>query len=225
MHSDTTRRRLFLRTAALLAAPLLLAACGNVIERAGEGMTAMIADSDGPPMAPAAKPSYRSGQRFTYSDGQVMQVVSSRGEEVVWRGADGTRHRTDRNFVVPRLSSSGDSYERAVVNDADALWPLQVGKGDRLRVVRTQIASDGSRKTQPARTYNCRVSGTERLSVPAGTYDTYRVQCARYSGSGKRLIETKVWHYAPSLGHVVRYETIERKSGRREIAELTSSSG
>ena len=218
-------RRARLASALLLAAPLLLAACANVVEQAGEQMTSLIADSDGPSLPPAAKPSYRSGQRFTYSDGRVMQVLSSQGDEVVWRGTDGGSYRADRNFVVPRLSSSSSSYQRAVVNDADALWPLQVGKGDRLRVVRSSLAADGSRTVSPARTYNCRVSGTERLSVPAGSFDTFRVQCARYSSSGKRLIETKVWHYAPSLGHVVRYETIERKSGRRDIAELVSSSG
>ncbi len=225
MRTLGSRRRAPFFSGLLLAAPLLLAACGGLVEQAGEQMTLLIADSDGPPLPPATKPSYRSGQRFTYSDGRIMQVVSSQGNEVVWRNADGNSYRTDRNFVVPRLASSNANYQRAVVNDADALWPLQVGKGDRLRVVRSSIAPDGSRQVSPARTYNCRVSGTERLSVPAGSFDTFRVQCARYSSSGKRLIETKVWHYAPSLGHVVRYETIERKSGRRDIAELVSSSG
>ncbi|GAB5469659.1 MAG: hypothetical protein Kilf2KO_26890 [Rhodospirillales bacterium] len=207
----------------LAATPFMLAACSDFERQAGQQLSALSTSSADPVMAPAPLPSYRPGQSFRFSDGQSLRVVSSDAGRVVWRDQDGGQRVTARNFVVPTLEAAG--MERAVVNDAGGLWPLQVGKSDRMRIARTKVEPNGVRVSQGARNYNCRVSNTERITVAAGSYETYRVQCNRFSNSGKRLVETRVWHYAPAVGHFVRRDDIDRKTGWRERVELVGLSG
>lgn len=225
-----TNRRCFavpMKALGLLAGCVALAACTSMndgVTRAGQDFTALIADDGGPVMAPAPLPRYRSGQSFSFSDGRVQRVVSADGREVAWQGPQEERFTTDRNFVVPKLSSSLAGTQRSVIKGAEGLWPLAIGKSDRMRIGRTSADAAGGQIAKAARSYNCRVSNTERLSVPAGSFDTYRVQCTRFSSSGKRLVETRVWHYAPALGHYVRYEEIDRKTGIRNRIDLVDFS-
>ncbi len=228
MTSHRRRSSLPFATLGLIACASVIAACSSVnqgLESAGQDFASLIADDSGPSLAPAPLPRYAGGQRFSYSDGRVERVVSSNGKQVTWKGAGGERFTTDRNFVVPKLSSSLASTQHSVINGAGGLWPLAVGKADRMRIGRSSTAADGSVNAKAARNYNCRVSNTAKVSVPAGSFDTYRVQCTRFSGSGKRLVETRVWHYAPAIGHYVRYEEIDRKTGIRKSVDLVDFAG
>ncbi len=226
----TNRRRfaVSLKAIGLVAGCAALAACASMnqgVKGAGQDFTALIAEDGGPEMAPAALPRYRSGQSFSFSDGRVHRVVAADGKQVSWQGPQGESFTTDRSFVVPKLSSSLAGSKHSIINGAEGLWPLAVGKSDRMRIARSSVDAAGGQISKAARSYNCRVSNTERLSVPAGSFDTYRVQCTRFSSSGKRLVETRVWHYAPEVGHFVRYEEIDRKTGVRNAIDLVGFAG
>ncbi|MEO1194006.1 MAG: hypothetical protein AAFY02_19775 [Pseudomonadota bacterium] len=216
-------RRPLLPALALAAAPFLLAACSTVEREAGQQLASLSSSPGDPVMAPASMPFYQPGQTFTFDDGQRDQVIGIEGMRVIWRDEQSRQEVTTRNFVEPVLERG--SRQRAVVNDASGLWPLQVGKSDRMRIARSRIEADGTRTNQTSRNYNCRVSNTEMVMVPAGEFETYRVQCNRFSNSGKRLVETQVWYYAPEVGHYVKWEEIDRKTGNRNGRSLISYSG
>ena len=57
-----------------------------------------------------------------------------------------------------------------------------------------------------SRWWSCNVEGTERVSVPAGTFDTYVITCRRYSDSSHKWRATRRFYYAPDLGHYVMQE-------------------
>jgi len=74
------------------------------------------------------------------------------------------------------------------------LFPLEVGKTMRMRV--TGSGTRFPEGWEVART--CEVVAEERVTVPAGTYDMFKIVCRQ----GKR---TYTWYYAPEIAHPVFY--------------------
>lgn len=63
---------------------------------------------------------------------------------------------------------------------------------------------------------NCEVKGDEKLTVPAGTYDTLRIACAGnynrvFDGIWSGRYNETVW-YAPAIGRVVKSEFFDFRS-------------
>ncbi len=170
-------------------------------------------------LAPAPLPRYRVGQRFTFSDGTSETVPAVENGKVVWRIGDSGKTVRSHSF----LDGWAPVRQLRVVDRPTGIWPLEVGSFDRLRTQGSKRTEDGT--TQPARIrdHACQVMGSERITVAAGTFDAYRVECKRYGQ--KRMVERRIWHFAPALDHYVRYERITRKGGRQEYRELVSSAG
>lgn len=167
---------------------------------------------------PAPRPRYRVGQRFTFSDGSTQTVAAMEGDAVVWRNHKGRRIKS-HSF----LDGWASARRLRVVERPAAIWPLKVGSFDRLRVQGSKRQDDGTRKPLRVREHACQVMGSERITVAAGTFDAYRVECKRYGN--KRMAERRIWHFAPAIGHYVRYERLTRKGGRQEYRELVGRSG
>lgn len=165
-------------------------------------------------LAPAPLPRYRVGQRFTFSDGSTQTVAAVEPGRVTWRDNKGRRSKRALSFVEHWATARN----MRIVEGTSALWPLEVGRFDRFRVQRT-----GKTARKRIQEHACLVMGSERITVAAGTFDAFRVECKRYSR--KRIAERRIWHYAPAINHYVRFERITRKGGRREYRELVAKSG
>ena len=68
--------------------------------------------------------------------------------------------------------------------------------------------------------WSCETTGTKHVRVLAGEFDTYQVDCKRYSTSG-RWWQNRTWYYAPSIGTYVLRRDFYKKSGER-FRELTA---
>lgn len=178
-------------------------------------------------LEPAGSPDYRAGQSFTFSDRGTRRVVAVEGGGVRWSRKPGTSYLVSPNFIVPilRRESSSSVVSHQAFGSPEDLWPLRVGKSVRFRVVRTTLSKSDGRQTRTTYNWRCDVEDTDRVTVPAGTFDTYRIDCRRFFGHRQTPRRRITWYYAPELGHYVRRE--KEHLGTREIRtiELVSTTG
>jgi hypothetical protein len=160
-------------------------------------------------------PTYRLGTTFVYSDGSWETVVSNSAGQVTWRdhrgydssgSADFTRRRAQWQTRTRQGSRQFEARQDLWVRQKTSLWPLQIGN-----VASYSEIGVWQQQGEPENAYRanwaCEVEGTERVSVMAGEFDTWKIVCKRYAAgrvSGKsHLREIKTWHYAPEIGHYV----------------------
>jgi len=160
------------------------------------GQPAMDGEHDGIDFA--AGPLYEPGDIYTYSDGQIETVLSVSERRVYWQDARGLRWSADPDFTLP----TGRSSTHAEIAVEQSLsWPLRVGATSSYTVETTR----GNRATanhNAAEHWRCAVEGRERVSVRAGTLDSYKIVCRR---DGIGATQARTWYYAPAVGHYVRY--------------------
>jgi len=151
----------------------------------------------------AELPTYELGSTFVYSDGLVQTVIGLDGQRTRWRTNRGDTFTADSNFVVPWLSwySDGRNGERLVQGRPEALWPLRAGQKASF-TVRTLIRGKG-RPESTKETWDCSTEGRARISVVSGVFSTLKVTCNRQTDYRSPSL-TRVWYYAPGIGHVVR---------------------
>ena len=137
------------------------------------------------------------GTAYTYKggDGTSAHVASGQDGNVclVRATADGKTETVGfYSGLLGSVDEAGDSYARAV--DLKSLWPLKVD--NRTQQTVNAIGRDGkpysSDVTLPVATY-------EKITVPAGTFDVFRVEESKSGESEKR---THWW--ATSLGTSVK---------------------
>ena len=99
-------------------------------------------------------------------------------------------------------------------------FPLDIGKSWSLRINATNLASGRARNLR----VDGEVAGGERISTPAGTFDTIKIVRTVYAGDAEvfktQTVTTETEWYAPALGRAVRVERRSRwydagLSGRR----------
>lgn len=180
----------------------------------------------GPALAPAPLPSYVVGEAFEFDDGRLDTVAALDGEKVTWRNKYGIDVLRYRNIVVPDLAWKTSSRVSTLDTDvipAD-LWPLKVGNSGRpFKAVQTVVWPDGS---QPDLTFDyawqCRVTGTATVTVPAGRFDTYVVPCTRTYREGSVVRQVRTFYYAPALNHFVK-RTDDYLTARSRSIELVNA--
>ncbi|HEV2746435.1 MAG TPA: hypothetical protein VGW34_03950 [Allosphingosinicella sp.] len=154
--------------------------------------------------APPVLPEYEVGDAFVFSDGRVERVRQVRADRVVWSGLGRSTYERSRNPVVPILAwnVAGVAGHRQIGEAADALWPLRPGKSVRFRAV-TQVDRKGARRRSVA-FWKCGVGAPGTVTVPAGRFEAWPIQCERYSAATMRLVERVQWDWSPELSHYVR---------------------
>lgn len=206
-------------TAALLGSSLLLAAC------AGAPRVPFIYEPENEVsqrLGEAPLPTYSKGDRFSFGGGRVEQVVAVKGEEIRWKRENGRELLRARDLSHPTLSweTKKRRGEQRILKGPGELWPLAIGKLDTFRVERNLTDKASGKVNTSFRNYDCSVETAETVTVPAGSFDTFRIACRRYNSRGSRLVETLTWNYAPKVGHYVRRETENHGSGKRQVIEL-----
>lgn len=169
-------------------------------------------------------PSYRAGDTFIFSDGRVETALRTDGRDVIWRSGNGSRFTRPRNFVIPAVQweTSRTRGRRVVRGDHDKLWPLGERRSTRFRTI-AEVRSESEPLRRIAELWNCRPEGTERLALKAGTFETRKITCDRYSPANMRVQRRVIWFYSAEIGHYVRRETIEFGNGRRSSIDLVAA--
>ena len=177
-------------------------------------------------LPPAELPTYAVGTQFVYSNGSWDKVVSTDGSTVNWVNHRGYTSTGPVDIVFRRNSwqsrtRSGERVFRPIIYRfgirTPSLWPLEQDK-------KFQYLEQGAWRKQNGfyREYEtfwtCRVKGTEKLSVPAGTFDTWKIECGRYSNEfsavTSRPWEYKTFYYAPAVNHwVALFREFPRQAG------------
>lgn len=183
-------------------------------------------------LASAPLPKYRVGTTFIYANGAWETVTATAPGRVTWTNYRGVISSGSPDFTYRaskwQSRTRQGSRQYTARNDLmfpkkTSLWPLQ--KTNEAAYSETGI---WQKKEEPANAYranwSCKVDGTERVSVLAGEFDTYKIVCTRYSVSRKggigRAREKKTWYYAPEIEHYVlmaRNYFYDKPSKRQEL--------
>ena len=160
-------------------------------------------------LAPALQPDHGVGDIYVWQtkDGLVTdEVVAIRDGLVSWESSDGGSWTGSSDFALPATRWSdpaeyGDG-EQAATEIRGAVFPLAVGNDMTMTVEgRSDRYPEGWRNRR-----DCEVESQENITVPAGSFDSYKVVCV----SGKR---TRTYFYAPEVGYVVYYLSYHEDKG------------
>ncbi|MDH3659702.1 MAG: hypothetical protein OEU92_06685 [Alphaproteobacteria bacterium] len=196
-------------------AAIFLSGCADMSGLFGGGQP-----TDRQAEAPVLLPSYAKGTWYAFNDGSHEVVVESAGDTVVWQDEKGRLETRYRNPVLPRLQ--WPRGETKVLAKPDALWPLMPGNTVQFQELRNEFDLTRRLTQSKARVWRCSVQDVAVLDTEAGSFETYPISCElRSRGSANRLLGTRIWHYAPKVGHYVRQEKID-SVGTRKIRELTA---
>ena len=160
-------------------------------------------------------PVYHPGTTFVYSDGTWETVIAAEPNVVSWKDHRGNTSTGTPDFTRRRLQYQTKTRQGArvfgpreniIVKHRESIWPLEVGKKASFTERGTWVDKrDGSEHAYRAH-WSCEVEGAERIVVPAGEFDTWKIVCSRYASSRNarsQLREIKTWYYAPQIGHFV----------------------
>ena len=216
------------RPVALIVVVLSFTGCarvqGFVAELTANRSVPRVDHRVGPKLAPAQLPRYAVGRSFTFDDGRRETVLKAKGERLTWRKNRFSTAVAYRNFLIPPLSweTRTRKSRSRITTQPRMLWPLRVGNDQRFEITQVIEAKGGARfkggkpRTEIKRSWRCVVERTERLAVPAGTFDTYRISCFRYRPGTTTWRQTRIYHYAPKIGHFVSREDVyAARPGRR----------
>lgn len=95
--------------------------------------------------------------------------------------------------------------QRVIEGDPLAIYPVQIGRSVRFRVAGEVVRQ---RRITWTNDYTCSVTGTERIKVALGEFDTFVVQCERFAQNQTKE-QTVTRYYAPIVGLTVRSITID----------------
>lgn len=142
------------------------------------------------------------------------QVISLEGN--IATSEDNTGCTWTQDLSYGRFFSPTKSWENCSGNagyrefsgmSGDDIWPLEVGKAW------SYDATGYSNDNGWASATGCEVTGTARVTVPAGSYDTYRVLCTS-------KWTKKVYYVSPEEGRPVKISQ-ERNDRRSRSSEYT----
>ena len=164
-------------------------------------------------------PSYLPGEFFVYDSGLTMIVTDNSNGTIRWKYGNGAVSSGYRNFLVPQLSWEGESSkgERVTPASQDLLWPLKTNNSAQFGITQTSVDKTNGLTEETKRKWECSVSGTERISVPAGNFDTYRVVCNRYTTDSNSWRGRHTYFFSPDIRHYVRLDKdYANRSSKRE---------
>ena len=156
------------------------------------------------PMSSASTPVPVIGDFYVFSDGYIEEVVGSNALSTHWSLGYGSTQAIKRHEIelLPVEWESGKTkFSLEIQNQSRSLWPLSVG--NKSEISATVTATTDNVSQQFSEDWNCSVPKSMRLTLAAGQFDTFLIDCRRSSASGAHWQRRRL-NYAPSLGHYVR---------------------
>ena len=179
-------------------APAMKVAKAETAPKAEKAPATKVAKAETAPtkmeMAPAEHQEYTVGSKWTWTekgtDDVTYTAVSVDDGKVTLQGTNGCKSTflsgTFNQFTSWENCRGGTGSQS--FNRPSNLFPLEVGKKDSVNV-----AGTNSKGNTWSTRMTCEVMGTDNVTVPAGTFDTYHVVC-------KDEWSRRDYHYAPELG-------------------------
>jgi hypothetical protein len=173
------------------------------------------------PANPNSAGTYPLGRKFTVGDEVTMRVVDpiSRVQQRLetWRvvKVDEAADRVEfQDGGITDLMSNVRRWKGAEFEPASLVFPaeLQVGKRWSPRFKRT--SPDGVTNWD----FDYRITGRERVTVPAGQFDTFRVE-GRGFNAEQRWEQQWIFWMVPGLNFVPKRDLIARRGGNVIFAE------
>jgi len=126
--------------------------------------------------------SWAAIQRNTGSFGKDTQTLTTRVADMSWNGAPAMAIKTATGKLLQQpgngrwLAFLGPDDKPVVTFDPPAGWdlPFAVGSSWKRQQKMTNVASGRT----SAYEWGCTVAAYEKVTVPAGTFDAFRVECA-----------------------------------------------
>ena len=174
----------------------------------------------------ATLPSYQAGDTFTYVDASgknyVRKVAKADEDTVEWITETNYRFSTYRNFAFPKISWDGPSSSGNMLSPLDPghLWPLQWKNTAEMTVTYQRHDKIKNLTKKYRENWSCRVNRDRIVTVPAGTFKTFKIVCKRLD-EAQKVRRTHVWYYAPVVGHFVK-RTKKSGSNWKQVIELIS---
>ena len=180
-------------------------------------------------------PDYRMGTKFIYSNGTWEKVVKVGQGQVEWVNQRGNTSVTKVDFTYRSLQWRNKKFHGHrkfapvkywLSSPPATLWPLVPGNLASYDEIGVWTGEDGIEHSYGA-FWHCEVKKAEKVQVSAGEFDTWKLNCSRYSNSrkypGALSWEDKSWNYAPLINHWVVEEQdyhSYRSSRRRELVAI-----
>lgn len=163
------------------------------------------------------------GTVFIFSQGRVERFLRSEGDVRVWATRAGREYVRAANPAIPILSwqVGEQSGSRRVMGKADSIWPPAAGRKARFRVL-TRIEENGV-KRRVAELWRCEVREQQSIHIPAGRFDSLPIECVRFSTGSMRPLQRRTWWWAPEIGHYVRREFANMRTGETLAVTLCAA--
>ncbi|MES2511702.1 MAG: caspase family protein [Pseudomonadota bacterium] len=170
-----------------------------------------------------------TGERFKVGDRFELQVsdvlTNVAGEKIVLRvtGVDGENVQVNNgNVLVTQLSATAKNG-RGTFDPPLGAMPVEFQVGKKLVGRSVQTATDGSKFDVQ---FETKVVDREAVTVPAGTFQTYKVMRTMHISGGPRTLTLTITLWMdPRFGVPVKSEEIGRRNGqlvRSERRELVA---
>ncbi len=179
-------------------------------------------------MPPAPAPVFRIGDSYTYrfASGaeQTEIVVTSEADRTGWRLASGATWTTRNSTMFNTEAWSGTARygggTQRFTGELGKMFPLAVGKSVRYRAEgRNQVApSDNAGAAPWTVDWTCSVVAQERVTIAAGSFDTFRIVCTREG-------QIRTYYHSPALGMYVLRVTTGREAGVKELTAFSQGPG
>ncbi len=126
-----------------------------------------------------------SGTEFTYKGGAFEKVNAAAGQDgttCLYNSLSNGKAEALRvhGGLVGSVDAQGESFAKGL--DLKALWPLKVG--NKITNTVTVIGRDGKSYTS---TVTMTVAAYEKITVPAGTFDAFRVEETKADSNSRNI--------------------------------------
>lgn len=177
-------------------------------------------------LQPADLPVVAVGDRAYFSNGRRLTVTAIDNDVISEHRSEFRSHKVTADFVLPDILSVNGSKRvtNELFNHEGSLWPLEVGRKTRFSVKRTSTDTVSNVNKVSIRHWKCAVDSAEEITVIAGKFDTYRINCQRYN-SKMRFKQRRVWYYAPKIEHFVLRTDLSLYGKKRELELVTFTPG
>ena len=142
--------------------------------------------------------SWTAMQRNTGSYGKDTQTATTRVADMDWKGSPAVALKTATGMLLQQpadgrwLAFLGPDGKPVVTFDPPAGWALPIGVGSSWK--RPQKMTNLSTGKTLEYEWGCTVPAYEKVTVPAGTFDAFRVECQSSAGSQDTFWVTPAVH-------------------------------
>jgi hypothetical protein len=144
------------------------------------------------------------------------QLTTSVGGEFIFTSGDAflCRYQMMSGYSGARyamLVESDSSWMASGAEKLRQLWPLKVGNSVWFET--RGVSTDGF----PGSWYETyTVTGRKRVTVPAGTFDTFVIEWEEQGREGNAYRAKNTYYFAPALGYFVKFEPGESPGNKME---------